>query len=325
MYISDVFKKGAEFPFFRIPSIIATPKGTLVAAAECRVTLNDWDTRAIAVKRSADGGRTWGDIGIIDSKDENIPVGNPTLIADGDRIWMVWVTDYVNMYVSYSDDDGVTFSAKEKVEVLESLRRYVDFTVATPGPGHGIAVPGGKLIVPFWLAYGGGEYGKPRPHHPSVVSFVYRDGTGWHAADGVIDDLKDPSETSPVINGGKLMFDIRNENPEKRRAVAWYEDGGFTAAALDPCFPDPTCFGAVVGTESGIIGVNCSSETSRRSLALTRIGSDGFAVDRHQIIYDKAGYADIAPASDGGVHVFFERDDFEALSVITLTKEEIEI
>jgi hypothetical protein len=67
------------------------------------------------------------------------------------------------------------------------------------------------------------------------------------------------------------------------------------------------------------------SETSRRSLALTRIGSDGFAVDRHQIIYDKAGYADIAPAADGGVHVFFERDDFEALSVITLTKEEIEI
>ncbi len=325
MFISDVFISGVEFPYFRIPGIIATEKGTLIAAAECRVTLNDWDTRAVAVKRSEDGGRTWGEIQVIDRTVEDIPVGNPTLIADGSRIWMIWVTDYVNMFASYSDDDGITFSPKEPVGVLEEFRRFVDFSVAAPGPGHGTRLPDGKLVVPFWLAYGGGEYGKPRPHHPSVVSFVYRDDSGWHAAKDVINDLKDPSETSAVWNDGKLMLDIRNENPEKRRAVAWYENGRFTEAKLDPYFPDPTCFGAVAETAGGITAVNCSSENARRSLALTRIRKDGFAENRHQIIYDKAGYADIAPAADGGVHVFFERDDFTALSCITLTKDEIGI
>ena len=329
MIFSDVFVSGAEYPFFRIPGIITTSKGTLIAATECRMTLSDWDTRAIAVKRSEDGGRTWGDIIVIDSTKDDIPVGNPTLIADGGRVWIVWVTDYVNMFVSYSDDDGRTFSPKEPTDALESLRRYVDFRVAAPGPGHGVSLPDGRLIVPFWLAFGGGEYGKPRSHRPSVVSFVYKDDTGWHAADGVIGNIKNLSETSAVWNDGRLMFDLRNEDPNKRRAVAWYENGRLTNAELDPDFPDPICFGSLVMTGSGIIGVNCSNERERRTLALTRIKADGFAESGHQIIWDKAGYADITPSADGGVHVFFEHDDdgdgHVVLSVITLSKDEIVI
>lgn len=327
MYISDVFRSGDEFPFFRIPGIVRSGRGTLIATAECRMTLSDWDTRAIAVKRSEDGGKTWSSISIVDSTENDYPIGNPTLIADKDRIWIVWVTDYVNMFVSYSDDDGVTFTPKEAVNVFEDFRFLVDFSVAAPGPGHGIALEDGTLIVPVWLAYGGGEYGRPRPHHPSVVSFVYKDDAGWHAADSVIDNLKDPSETSPVINNGKLMFDIRNENPEKRRAVAWFENGRLTDAVLDINFPDPTCFGSVIHTEKGIIGVNCSNEKYRRTLALTRIGDDGFALNRHLVIRDMAGYADIAPSSDGGVHILFEHDDKNdtniILSCITVSKEEL--
>jgi sialidase-1 len=57
----DLFPAGAEgYASYRIPGLVRTGRGTLLAYAEARRTgRGDWDQIDIVLKRSTDGGRTW--------------------------------------------------------------------------------------------------------------------------------------------------------------------------------------------------------------------------------------------------------------------------
>jgi len=56
----DVFVGGQDgYPAYRIPSLVATKRGTLLAFAEARATLRDHAENDIVLKRSTDQGRTW--------------------------------------------------------------------------------------------------------------------------------------------------------------------------------------------------------------------------------------------------------------------------
>ena len=59
--LTDVFVKGqGKYPAYRIPSIVTTKAGTLLALAEGRASLSDHAANDMVLKRSTDGGRTWG-------------------------------------------------------------------------------------------------------------------------------------------------------------------------------------------------------------------------------------------------------------------------
>jgi sialidase-1 len=56
----DVFVGGQDgYPAYRIPSLVTTKRGTLLAFAEARATLRDHAENDIVLKRSTDQGRTW--------------------------------------------------------------------------------------------------------------------------------------------------------------------------------------------------------------------------------------------------------------------------
>jgi len=54
----DVFVSGDGYGVYRIPSLVCTPKGTLLAFCEGR-TGNDQSATDMVLKRSLDGGTTW--------------------------------------------------------------------------------------------------------------------------------------------------------------------------------------------------------------------------------------------------------------------------
>ena len=58
----EVFVGGAdEVDTYRIPSLIVAPGGTLLAFCEARkVSSHDASPTDLVLKRSADGGRSWG-------------------------------------------------------------------------------------------------------------------------------------------------------------------------------------------------------------------------------------------------------------------------
>src|SRR4051794_10450406 len=57
----DVWRAGEEeYKIFRIPGIVVTSRGSVLAYSEARKSdRGDWNTIDIVMRRSTDGGRTW--------------------------------------------------------------------------------------------------------------------------------------------------------------------------------------------------------------------------------------------------------------------------
>lgn len=145
---------------FRIPAIVATTRGTLLAFAEARTDVGDgWceDAGAIdlVVRRSSDGGTTWGEpITVASGVEENATRGNPVPIVarggehDG-RIVLLTTHNPAGQntprtpYVQYStaEQDGTTWT--EPKSVAGSLDDP-DWDWLATGPGHGIQLTGGE-------------------------------------------------------------------------------------------------------------------------------------------------------------------------------------
>ena len=79
---------------------------------------------------------------------------------------------YSRVFRKYSDDDGATWSDPE--EITETFNRFhndYDWKVCATGPGHGIQLNNGRMIIPVWLSDGSGtEMGKGHlGHRPSII------------------------------------------------------------------------------------------------------------------------------------------------------------
>lgn len=76
--VSVPFRAGREgYASFRIPAVVATGTGTLLAFCEGRVgSAHDHGDIDIVLKRSADGGRTWGPLQAVAKNGANL-AGNP--------------------------------------------------------------------------------------------------------------------------------------------------------------------------------------------------------------------------------------------------------
>src|SRR5262249_26169192 len=185
----------AGYKLYRIPGIVVTTKGTVLAYCEARKSdRGDWGTIDILLRRSTDGGKTWGErktIADVPGPKQKNPVAlaqkladpsdvtynNPVMIADrSGAVHLLFCLEYMRCFYSRSDDDGVTWSAP--VEITEStfvpIRKEYDWKVLATGPGHGIQLKSGRLVVPIWLSTGTGG----QAHRPTVGSTSVTDDAG---------------------------------------------------------------------------------------------------------------------------------------------------
>src|ERR1035441_10895733 len=81
---SDVFVAGKDgFPAIRIPSVVVTKSGILLAIAEGRARPQaDQANNKLILKRSTDGGKIWGALQIIADDGKNC-LNNPCAVVDG--------------------------------------------------------------------------------------------------------------------------------------------------------------------------------------------------------------------------------------------------
>ena len=87
----NVFVSGEHgYTHYRIPSLLSTPKGTLLAFCEARKLPGDAGDIDMVLKRSADGGRTWSEQ-IVVWDDAGNTSGNPCPVVDEETgtIWLV--------------------------------------------------------------------------------------------------------------------------------------------------------------------------------------------------------------------------------------------
>ncbi len=142
---------------FRIPAVVRTVKGTLLAFAEGRVdNCGDAGDIDLVLKRSHDGGRTWGPLQVINEGGGDTH-GNPAPVVDRTtgRVLLAETfntgrTDGKNCdipcdrtpHLQHSDDDGRTWSQPRDLSE-EILPDNWNSWYAT-GPVHGVQLTRGR-------------------------------------------------------------------------------------------------------------------------------------------------------------------------------------
>lgn len=291
---------GPVYSQCRIPGIVITEKGTLLAYYECRRTHDDWADIDIKVIRSTDEGDSWETVTVIESGGNTL--NNPVMFVKGEEIHFLHIKNYKEIYHSVSTDDGKTFSAPEE----KTFHCDFFYNVVAVGPGHGI-VHNGKMIVPAWFAQNREE---PKAHHPSIIATLYStDGQQWQIGDVLGEGLRDPSECALAVTAdNRVLISIRNESGTYERAFAWSEDGihNWQDLHLDPRMPDPICMGSMTHENGTVYHINCESKTARENLVVKK-SRDGFQSFERIFVDTPAGYSDLAVKGDT-LYVFYERD-----------------
>lgn len=263
----DLYEGGkGGHDLYRIPGIVVTSKGTALAYCEARSDRrSDWGEIEIHLRRSTDGGKTWSptrQIAHFGPRIEGNPrkktggeheqtVNNPVAIVDHKTgaVHFLYCINYAHCFYMSSDDDGLTFSKPVEItQAFEGFRPKCNWKVLATGPGHGIQLENGRLVVPIWLAYG-----KTGDHSPSMAGTIYSDDHGqtWHAGDIALPNTPEyinPNETSAVqLADGRVLLNNRNVSKPNRKLVTTSKDGatGWSKPVFDKALWEPVCMASI--------------------------------------------------------------------------------
>jgi sialidase-1 len=260
----DVFQSlDGRYPIYRIPALITTREGTLLAFAEGRQSTNDHSENDMVMRRSTDGGLTWGPLIVIaeegtDCLSDPLPV-QISLGPNAGRI-LFFYTRFPEgchhgcvepgyggprnsrSYMLTSDDDGLSWQGP--VELTRVFRpehlRYV-----SGGPGFAIQKRldphAGRIVLPF------------RQEGPMRVLAIYSDDGGetWQRGEAA-DDSRIEGSANEVqmaeLPDGSLYLNARRQPGNNLRGVARSRDGGETWSPLmdDDELPEPKCMAGIL-------------------------------------------------------------------------------
>lgn len=309
---STIWANGTEgYVECRIPGILAV-EGALLLLCEGRSKHSDWGKIDILVYRLEHGMKLQQvlKLGGTDSGDNSITYNNPVLIPDGKRTHLIYHINYERVFIMTSEDGGKHWSNTR--EITDAYGKFpYEWNVSATGPGHGIQMKSGRLVVPIWLAKGKVLEDGTREHWPSVAGCVYSDDHGmtWNAG-ALADTIYDGNETTVAeLADGRLLFNFRHREDDRHRVLGLSSDGGETFDKLWKAedLQDPRCFGSMAAYKDGVLFVNCDSDKARVDLTVKYSCDGGKSWKSVWKVDTKAGYSDIAVV-DESIYVFYERD-----------------
>jgi sialidase-1 len=331
---------------YRIPGVVVTPKGTVLAYAEARKNgSSDWGEIEIHLRRSTNGGKTWeassqiahhgarleGNPRKAEGGEKEQTVNNPVAIVDRETgaIEFLYCINYALCYSMRSTDDGVTWSAPVDITAsFEPFRAKYDWKVIATGPGHGIQIRSGRLVVPIWLAYG-----KAGDHAPSAAGTIYSDDHGktWQAGELCLPnegDFGNPNETMITeVSNGCVMLVSRSVSKANRKIVTTSPNGatGWTTPVFHDQLWEPVCMASIIAHPSKpgtLIYSNPhtlkfdkdgkevpAGRGKRENLCIKLSHDDGKTWPINKVLDPgKAAYSDLAVLPDGTVLCLYEAD-----------------
>ncbi len=334
---TELFTGGeGGYKLYRIPGIVVTKKGTILAYAEARRTGNgDWDSIDIVMRRSTGRGANFSPATVIarapgavarnpvaierkQGAPGDVTYNNPLAIASRDgTVHFLFCLEYMRVFYMRSRDDGKTFSKPVEITAaFDAFRPEYAWRVVATGPGHGIELANGRLLVPVWLSLGIAGNG----HHPSVNATVYSDdhGATWHRGDIAMastPQFPDPNETTLAqLSDGRVMLNVRTEAKEHRRAITTSRDGAthWTEPHLQPELTDPICFASLISLSAHrLLFANPDNETKERKNLTIRLSTDDGATWTAKRVLEPgpAGYSDLSVMPDGTILCLYEVTD----------------
>ncbi|WP_411077653.1 sialidase family protein [Streptomyces sp. cmx-10-25] len=326
---------------YRVPAAVRTREGTVLAFAEGRVAGGgDSGHIDIVVRRSEDGGCTWGPLRVVADGDGDTR-GNPAPVVDPRSGDVVLLSSYNGgeateerilsgevpadrgrrVFVQRGTDDGRTFSPPR--EITASVKRPGWRWYAT-GPGHALALTrgphAGRLVVPADHSAappaGSSDTGREPRYYGAHALLSDDGGHSWRLGfvDAAHDGHVNANETAAAeLPDGRIYFNTRDQlgTSPGNRADAVSGDGGATLER--PFAPQPALdrVPVVQGSLLHVGGVLLFSAPSvpdaRAEPAVWRLADDGgTAVRALAVSRRKAGYSDLVPLDAGTVGLLHE-------------------
>ena len=325
---TEVYLAGEkDYNTFRIPSVIATRSGALLAFAEGRrAGAGDAGDIDLVLKRSQDGGIAWSPLQVVGDNGPNT-FGNPCPVIDraSGTIWLLTTQnrgtdrekDIIagtneagrSVWVLKSTDDGVTWSAP--VDITASVKQK-DWTWYATGPGIGIQTRSGRLVVPANHAVA------PAGTHHSHVIFSDDGGRTWQAG-GSADAGTNESQIVELADG-RLLLNMRNHPPlpENFRMVATSGDlgGTWSKATPDRTLIEPPAQASLLRLTMAPVDdrnrlVFSNPASVRRERMTVRLSEDeGASWPVSRVVHEgPAAYSSLVALPDRAIGLLFERGE----------------
>lgn len=339
------------FASIRIPSIAVSTKGTLLAFAEGRAADADQAKNKIILKRSLDGGDTWGKVSII-AEDGDKALNNPCVVVeresgaillmyqsypaglsersgqimagyDGDAVVRNWLIT--------SSDDGQTWSIPK--ELTRSTKRERGVTTIASGPGIGIQLIRGPHAGRILFPMNEGPFGLWN------IYAVYSDNKGetWQMGENVpqgIITTEDGKRISTVneaqfaeLDDGSVRFNVRRWAGKPVRKSAVSGDGGRTWSKVEDAeeLIDPGCMGSILRYEqegalkSGLLLYSGPQSKGRERGTLSISYDNGKTWPTKKVIQPGPfAYSCLAQLPDGAVGCLYEADNTRRISLLRI-------
>jgi len=304
---------------YRIPSIMKTDKGTLLAFCEGRVdNMDDHGTIHLLLKRSEDGGRTWSGASIVWSDGINT-CGNPCAVQDSQTgiIWlgMNWNKPDVDsyaffkkydgryVYITSSVDDGITWS---KPKDITSIVKLPQWGWHATGPGVGIQLDSGRMIIPFNFSDAAGDL------ESCGSGVIYSDdhGESWNLG-GYTDSIGlDECQVAQLSNGDVMLNARTSKGCVPYRRISISQDGGLSwnKVQADEQLPDQNCQGSLICLSDGTLVFSNPTGEDRTNLTIRLSYDNGQTWPVKRSLFESyAAYSCLCDLGDGKIGCFYER------------------
>lgn len=331
----EVYVSGRDgYHTYRIPAIVRTRAGTLLAFAEGRKhSVHDWGDIDVLVKRSTDGGRTWSpQITVADFGEDT--VGNPAPVLDR-RTGTVWLLLTRNpgdvpepkilpglrgptrtVWLTYSADDGRSWAAP--VEITASVKRPEWSWYAT-GPVNGIQLRSGRLVIPC-------DHDRPAEPSRRYSHVIFSDDGGrtWRLGGSVGPDCNE--STAVELSDGTLMLNMRSYAGRNRRAVSLSRDGGLTWSppAFDEALVEPVCQASLIRVGRGrpaMLLFSNPASTRRVNMTVRLSRDEGKTWSAAKTIHEgPSAYSNLVELQGGMIGLLYERGQNSPYERITFAR-----
>ena len=319
---------------YRIPALLTTKKGTLLAFCEGRKKArSDTGNIDIMLRRSRDNGRTWSAaVTLVDHGPDTI--GNPAPVQDlkTGTVWLLLTGNPGHtsereiietgakgtrtVWIMSSRDDGATWS--KPVEITRDVKPD-NWTWYATGPVNGIQTRSGRLVIPCDHEVKG--------HRGFYSHVICSDDHGktWKLG-GSASAMTDES-TVTELGDGTLMLNMRSNAKRFRRSVAVSKDGGITWSepGFDETLIEPTCQASLIrySGKRGKGRLLFSNPAAEKRIRMTvRVSEDeGKTWKYNKLVHEgPSAYSSLAALKDGTIGLLYEKGGQQAYETITFAR-----
>ncbi|HMU47324.1 MAG TPA: exo-alpha-sialidase [Chitinophagaceae bacterium] len=318
---------------YRIPGIVQTDRGTLLAVYDIRYT-GSGDLPGnidVGLSRSTDNGKTWEPMKVI--MDMGAPhdqngIGDPAILFDPitKKIFVaaLWSKgnrsiagsiggispDSTGQFVLVSStDDGVTWSVPY---TITPQIKEPSWKIFFQGPGSGIAMQDGKLVfaAQYWTS-----------SNVPYSTIIYSDNQGSTWKGKILGPKSNTTESQVVeTTPGTLMLNMR-DNRGSFRSVATTSNMGTTWTEHSTSYntlPDPVCMGSLIKAKVNVNGTikdvlffsNPNSSSGRMNITIkasldlgqTWLPANQLLIDERQCY----GYSSLTKIDETTIGILYE-------------------